>query len=201
MARREKFVLTEEQLDALLTWLDPNDRDEAAAHLVKIQNRLIMFFVGRASCEAEHLADMTINVVAKRVHDLSDYQGNKASYFGGVAKHVLQEEGRRARRSSEIDDYIRRFGFEAKVENDADDLHGNEERLHCLDKCIAALTEEDQRLAIEYHRYEKQQKILRRKDIADQLGLSVNALRIRMFRLRTRLFKCIEKCLEELAVN
>ena len=49
----------------------------------------------------------------------------------------------------------------------------------------------------EYYRDEKQQKIDHRKELAEQLGISENALRLRTFRLRGELTTCVKKCREK----
>ena len=48
---------------------------------------------------------------------------------------------------------------------------------------------------------EKRAKINFRKQMADRLGVGLNALRIRTYRIRTRLEECLIKCLAEATLD
>jgi hypothetical protein len=50
-------------------------------------------------------------------------------------------------------------------------------------------------LVLNYYRLEKQRKIDFRKSLALGLGISVNALRIRLHNIRASLEGCIEQCI------
>jgi DNA-directed RNA polymerase specialized sigma24 family protein len=68
------------------------------------------------------------------------------------------------------------------------------EQLHkCLDECLEQLDPESRELALDYYRFEKQVKIDFRKSLARGLGISVNALRIRLLNIRVSLEECIEQ--------
>jgi DNA-directed RNA polymerase specialized sigma24 family protein len=57
------------------------------------------------------------------------------------------------------------------------------------------LTEENRKLVIEYYQDERQAKIDHRKALAERLGIAINALRIRAFRIRASLQECVTNCL------
>ena len=48
---------------------------------------------------------------------------------------------------------------------------------------------------LDYYRWEKGKKIEAHKSLALRLGISANALRIKVHHLRNRLHACIEECL------
>ena len=66
----------------------------------------------------------------------------------------------------------------------------------CLRSCLQALSVENRELILGYYAKEKQAKIDRRSELAQQLGISVQNLRVRVFRVRALLHKCIEDCLQ-----
>jgi len=68
---------------------------------------------------------------------------------------------------------------------------------HCLERCIARLSEEDRALLLKDYGAKGQTQAERRKALADELGISLNALRIRVYRIRTALKECIEKCIQD----
>lgn len=180
---KKDWVLTQESFTALLAWLHP-DPNEAGKKYEDIRRRLIKIFGCRGCCEPEDLADESINRVIIRLKDIADsFTGDPALYFYGVANKVHQE-------------YVRRRPVPVPPLPDAepDDL---ERDYACLEKCLDTLTPANRELMIEYYREEKRAKIEHRKQLADQLGLALNALRIRAHRIRTVLQQCVQKCLAE----
>ena len=180
---KKDWVLTEESFKALLAWLDP-DPNEAGKKYEDIRRRLIKIFACRGCCEPEDLADESINRVIIRLKDIVDsFTGDPALYFYGVANKVHQE-------------YLRRrpVPVPPRPDDEPDDL---ERDYACLEKCLDTLTPANRELMIEYYREEKRAKIEHRKQLADQLGLALNALRIRAHRIRTVLQQCVQKCLAE----
>jgi len=68
------------------------------------------------------------------------------------------------------------------------------ERLHeCLDRCLEELSPENRDLILKYYQWEKQAKIEFRKKLAAELGVSANALKIRVYHIRKALGVCIEE--------
>ena len=73
----------------------------------------------------------------------------------------------------------------------------SERNLACLEKCVERLPQPDRNLVMAYYQLEKHAKIDHRKKLAEELGLGMNALRIRACRIRASLMKCTEDCLAE----
>jgi DNA-directed RNA polymerase specialized sigma24 family protein len=72
-------------------------------------------------------------------------------------------------------------------------------RLRCLERCLGKLPIQSQNLILKYYHDEKRAKIDRRKQLAEALGIPVNALRIRAHRIRTTLENCVRGCVTEAA--
>lgn len=70
-----------------------------------------------------------------------------------------------------------------------------QERIDCLRQCLAALPQKSRELITEYYEGEGSAKINRRKKLAANLGMQLNALRIRACRLREKLEECMGRCL------
>jgi DNA-directed RNA polymerase specialized sigma24 family protein len=182
----KEWVLTQAALDRLLAWLSP-DRDEAGAKYEAIRTRLIKIFTCRGCAEAEDLADETINRVVSRLADVSDgYVDDPAYYFYGVAKKVGLEYNKRKFRP-------------APPPPPPPPDEDVERELACLEQCMQALPAEQRRLVVEYYQGEKRVKINNRKRLARELGIAVNALRIRAHRIRGALQQCVEECLAQAA--
>lgn len=183
--------LTQEQFDRLLEWLDA-DRERAAARYALIQLRLIRFFATRGCVDAEYLADKTINIVASKVKVLTTYEGDRALFFYGVAKNVYWQDIRNPRNESLTD---------STIQPPAPPEPHEDLRATLLDECMENLRPEARSLLLSYEEEDKQAKIKRRKKLADELGLTINALRIKICRLHRQLRKCIERRLSEIPVR
>lgn len=182
--------LTPEDFDRLLRWLDLNP-EQAALRYEKTRVRLITFFVGGdCGCDAERLADEAFDRVSQKLKagQVSESDNrDKTFYFLGFAKNIRLEHLRQ-RKSTEITTQLKGV--------DIDNNPGTEEEFHCLDECMNKLTGENRRLVTDYYLFEKSAKIEHRRKIANQLGIDIKALRLRIYRLREQLKPCIENCLE-----
>ena len=82
-----------------------------------------------------------------------------------------------------------------------DVTHVDEGIYKCLDDCMQKLPEENRQLVLRYYQDEKKVKIDNRQILAEELGIAINALRIRAHRIRLLLRKCVQECTEQLPVN
>lgn len=189
---KKDWELTQEAFDKLLRWLDP-DRERAAIKYEEIRTRLIKIFTCRGCSDAEELADETINRVAGKIDEIvPDYEGDPTPYFYKVAHWVHQEYIRRKTRQVDVSPEA---ATGQAVNTDfwpADD----DAEYECLERCMGDLPAANSKLVLEYYRHEKQAKIDHRKRLAEELGIGVNALRIRVHRIRHELEKCLQICLE-----
>ncbi len=196
---KNQWVVTQQAFDSLLNWLDA-DRESAGSKYEKIRVRLIKIFTCRGCGEADDLADETINRVTAKLGEIAEsYSGDPALYFYGVAQKVHLEYLRKKPPLPESPKTSRDKGGRAiwPLET-ADEL---EHEFACLEQCIAALPAENRRLVLEYYQEEKRAKIDHRRMLADQLGIAVNALRIRAHRLRLQLQQCVNSCLDDLPAH
>ena len=65
-----------------------------------------------------------------------------------------------------------------------------------LEECMGQLRPEERKLILDYYQEEKQAKIDHRKKLAEGLGIGLNTLRIRVYRLRARLQECVEQLMK-----
>lgn len=176
-------TITPESFNALLAWLDLNS-SRAAERYEEIRRALIKIFVCRGCQEAEHLADETIDRVITKVPTIAaTYSGEPAFYFYAVARNVLREHLRVKYPPAPPPPPVQR--------SDTD-----EHKYDCLEECLAKLSPGERTLILEYYQAEKRAKIEHRKELAAELGIALNALRIRASRIRAVLCKCVKQCLE-----
>src|SRR6266404_41869 len=80
---------------------------------------------------------------------------------------------------------------------DFDPPEQKEREYECLERCMKVLTPGNRELMLEYYKEEKHAKIVHRRELATRLGVAVNALRIRAYRIRAGLQGCVENCLHQ----
>jgi len=74
-----------------------------------------------------------------------------------------------------------------------------EQKEECLRIALQELNAENRNLILQYYAAEGSEKITRRNDLAKTLGISVETLRVRAYRIRLTLQNTIDNCLEKLA--
>lgn len=181
-----------EAWNKFLTLLDA-DVDRAGEKYENIQRKLISFFECRKCLEAERLADVSINRVIRRHFEGEDIR-NPMGYLYGVAKIVFLEYLAEQRQQQEGHDYLTHTGEPTSERAGAD---GNDDLHVCFDGCMAELHAEDRKFIKQYYEELRRKKIDTRKSMAQELGISPNAITLRAFHMRERLRRCINKCLRK----
>ena len=179
-----KSHIRENRFENLLGWLD-SDREIAGHKYELIRLRLIKIFYARGCSTAEDLTDEVIDRVMGKIIFLADnYQGNKALYFYSVAKKVWLEHTRKPTTEE----------LPLNLAQEVASLEDFEIQYECLDKCLQCLTPEQREFVIEYYQSEKGRKIDERKELGEKMKISNEAMRIRVFRIRKKLQKCVLNC-------
>jgi DNA-directed RNA polymerase specialized sigma24 family protein len=141
--------------------------------------------------DAEELADETINRVARKVGEIAEsYQGDPALYFYGIAQKVCLEA---RRKKPEIASDVAPV-YQPVFDEESDESLS---RRNCLNKCLVTLADEERSIVVQYYASEDQININHRHQLAQRFGLTLNNLRVRAFRIRQRLQKCVQGCLQK----
>ncbi len=184
--------LTEERWEALIAQLDPDrDPDRAGDRYEEIRRKLVRLFEWRGCNDPESLADKTIDRVSRRLAEgvvlrSSDPYG----YFCGVAHLVYKE-------------YLREISREKTALEHGqwppptfpEDEEPPDRALECLRRCLDQLPRDKCDLMLRYH--QREDNIRNRQTLARDLGIPLNALRIRVHRVRRKLEDCVQKCLKQ----
>jgi DNA-directed RNA polymerase specialized sigma24 family protein len=172
--------LTAEGFEALLAWLDP-DPKKAGELYVAIRYKLARFIEWRGCYEAEELADETLNRVARWLLA----QGppgvdDRYNFCHGFARKVLQEYWRRVHRPPKPQP--------PAVEPEPEE---EDQLLDALRRCLDRLPGDDRRLILRY--YDGEDRIRHRRQLAQERGLTLNALRIQAHRVRLKVLACMQR--------
>jgi DNA-directed RNA polymerase specialized sigma24 family protein len=178
-------LITAAGLARLLARLDA-DTERAALEYERLRRALIKFFDWRGAWLPEECADEALDRLARKLDEtiVEDVR----NYAHGIARLVLLERRRQPVLSS-IDGEVVLSSVQATPPDDE-----NERLRDCFDRCLEDFPSDIRTLVLGYYQGERGDKISNRRQLAATLGLSDNALRSRVQRLRDRLERCVQTC-------
>jgi len=175
--------------EVLLDFLGGGDAGARAQRYREVRDRVEAFFRWRGLGDAAGLADETLDRVARRAQAGEVRTAAPYAFVAGVARMVALEAGRKERREVTLEDRP----LAAPPPDEPED----ELRLRALDACLEALVKAERDLVMRYYRDDGPSRIAGRQRLAESLGTTVEALRVRAFRLRARLETCVGNRLGE----
>jgi len=181
--------VTPEEFEALLAHLAP-DREQAGARYQELRRRLVRLFGWRLYEAPEDLADEAIDRVARRIVEGKVIRFGFA-YLCGVARNVAQEKLRERQREQYLAAILAAL---AAPDPEPEPASEAGRRRACFYACLAGLPADQRRLILQYH--QESARIASRQRLAHELGIGLNALRIRAHRVRRKLEDCCFRCLE-----
>jgi DNA-directed RNA polymerase specialized sigma24 family protein len=175
--RKEPFVLQRESFDCLLHALDP-DRQAASEEYERLRARLVRFFDWQGAYEPDRLADISLDRLAMKL-----YRGEQIldvrNYLHGIARMVLREWRNQRQREDMLINKGARGLSEAAPEPESDEL------FTALEQALAELPGDQRDLMLRYYSAVSHgEQVALRLRMAGEIGISANALRNRMLRLR-----------------
>jgi DNA-directed RNA polymerase specialized sigma24 family protein len=159
------------------------DRATASAEYERMRQRLIRFFSIQQTRSPEDLADEAFNRIARRIAEGEQIR-NAQQYLSGVARVLLLEERYKRRREEQA---------MRMVANAGRDSAGDDALPAALEACLETLPARSREMLQKYYSAEGRARIAARQQMADEMGMELNALRNRALRLRDRLEECIQR--------
>jgi RNA polymerase sigma factor (sigma-70 family) len=184
-------VIPPESFEEILTWLSA-DREVAGEMYVQLRQDLGRIFVWRRCVDPEGLTDEVFDRVARKVHVVRQtYEGDPRLYFRAVANNLIKETFKKIATHVSLE--------EVDLPNQPETNSDGEDIADCLQRCLRTLNCERRDLILTYYAKDKQAKIDHRQELAQRLGISIEALRVKVYRIRESLEKCIVRCIERKA--
>lgn len=182
--------ITAPSLARLLARLHP-DPEQAGHEYERLRRVLVKFFDWRGAAAPEECADQALDRLARKLDETT--VEDLRSYVHGIARFVLLER-QRGPVFSPIEGNPKVISIPAAPPSD-----GADRLQDCFDRCLAGIPEEGRSLVVRYYEGERHAKISNRRRLAEGLGVSENALRSRVQRLRDRLEQCVQTCVSRKA--
>lgn len=167
--------------DALLARLD-TDRARAGEKYEELRRRIIQLLAWRGSSHPEELGDEVLRRAGKNLVS-GEVVRNLEAYCAGIVRLVLLEDVNNRREIPLAGLHGQLAAPEAVTEDDP--------RLRAFDSCLARLSESNRQLILSYYACDGGEKVRQRRALASSLGMPLNALRIRAFRIRAAMERCI----------
>jgi len=166
--------------EALLLRFEPGFTDSGKRYK-QLRLKMVKFFGWKRCEDPESLADETIGRMVKNLNaGEALHIDNPYAYIYAIAKHVFMEYLREKRKR------------EAMINNLPDHLQSHsEEEEDCRKECLRGLSRDNRSLLQRYYAGEEA-----RARLAESLDLTLNALRLRIHRLKQELRACEERCLD-----
>jgi DNA-directed RNA polymerase specialized sigma24 family protein len=141
--------------------------------------KLLKFFAWRHCEDPDNLADETISRLLKNVRARQEISAdNPYSYVYAIASHVFMEYLRAKKKSGVVIDIDEMGDLAVSVAVD-----------DCKRQCLKQLSEEKRELLARYYLDDDE-----RDNIAQEQGLTLNALRLQVHRIKHWLRRCWEDC-------
>lgn len=180
--------------EKLLAFLN-DDRVRAGEEYERARRKLIIFFEGwRQGLLAPELADRTLDIVARRLEEgVHVKTESRMGFVLGVARNVLRDHLKTPKHT-----LIRTDVVSPAKKGSA----GDAQRFHCFEHCMSrALSDLERELILSFYQEERRRKIENRSDMALRLGITPEALRSRMHRIRVKLETCVGGCMQSQRPN
>ena len=191
----------------LLVTLDP-DSDRAAKEYNRLYRALTRYLQNHGSWSPEEHADETLEILCRKITEgVSIIEIN--SYARAVASNVLKRAMQKERKFESLENdpinspqdlstrhtLVELVSFEAWQESETKEPEELQQaKGECLRICWKKLPVEDRQLMMEYDPRQGHDRV-RREALAKQYGITPNQLRVTIHRIRERLRRCYDDCL------
>jgi RNA polymerase sigma factor (sigma-70 family) len=187
VANGEESVGEKGKFTKFLFSLDP-DRDSAGKKYEVLRMKLISYFDWRQCPFPEDHADEALTRVIRKL-EAGEELRDASTYVFGVARMMLLEIARRTAKERVA---LNQMPPAPSIDPESADM---QDRIECLRQCLSALPQQSRELITQYYEDDGAAKIKRRRELAESLGMQLNALRIRACRLREKIEDCMGRCL------
>lgn len=165
-------------LDELFKFLEP-DLQSTEEGFWQCRFKLIKFFAWRYCEDPANLADETVSRLLKNVRAGQEISAdNPYSYVYGIAMNVYKEYLRARKKAALLTDI-----------DEAREAAGQPVTDDCKKECFGQLPREKREMLARYYMEDDE-----RDEIARELGLTLNALRLQVHRIKQGLRRCREDC-------
>lgn len=178
-ARRDATIPPDAAETTFYRLLEALDRHpgRAAERYVLLARRLATFFETRGAYRPDECADRTLEIAGRRLAG-GEQVDNISAYCEGIARLLLMESRRRRERDRAV---LQELAAGRRHREPQEEHRDN------FDRCLESLPERSRELILAYYGGVGGGRSADRRELADRLGIPLNALRIRAHRVRAKM--------------
>jgi DNA-directed RNA polymerase specialized sigma24 family protein len=194
--KKKDWSLTPEAFSKFLEWLDEGV-DSGGQKYLEIRQRLVAYFDRKNCLTPDEFADETLNRVSRRLEEEGAIETKTPAKFCYITARFVFLESLRAkdRKDVPLDDALRKTSDDSfAILKTDEEKETKEKMLNCLEQCTNGLDAANRNIIVHYYYGKERVKIEKRRSLAENLGISMNALTIRACRIRDKLEACVKKC-------
>jgi len=193
---QDKADLTLASSERLFAWLGP-DREQAEARYAILRRKLVLYFSRHRVSDPENLADETFFRAIKYLQSKT-VDTTPEPFLLGVARNILLEEYRRPAHSSgiQVEDLASLVAPNEQSRIAEEELRTK--RAECMQKCLSVLLPQQRELILKYYSLRLQPSKFNKEveELASHLGINMQALYVRIHRIKQQLSACLDECVE-----
>ncbi len=199
LPNKKSWQASPEAFSRLLHWLDGGNDSQGVRYEV-MRQRLMQYF-DRKNCQSP-LADETLQRVMKWLDEHNktlDEEPAKVCFntVRFVFHEYLRKQGNTPVTLTALPPARKPMTNPVRVADLQAEKNEHERQLQCLEKSAQKLAADDRDLIVRYYYGEQRVKLDNRKLLANEFGLTANALVIKACRIRDKLRGCVTNCLCE----
>lgn len=180
--KKSAWQLTPTALEKFLRHMDASHA-RAGEQYQNLHQKLVRYFEWQGCHTPHESADTTLDRAIQKVEE-GAHVPNIPRFVNGIARNVLKEYWKWKKTHQEVP--LDSVAEPVRREPDGDD----EVLIQCIERCLERLPGERRTLLLEYLGGDH------REALAERHGLSLNALRLRVFHLKDRLRECAKRCVD-----
>ena len=182
-------------LKALFALLDQQNSGNEIEKYEAMRLKLLTYFRFHHVLDPDAAADEAIDRVVEmlgrshEIHSLPAYLFTVARHLVGELKRTQKYELEKLSELSRVESFISQSDYFSDHERQIMAL--KEARLECLEICLQKLAPGERELIRQYY---ASGDGFSKENLARKLGIEMNTLRIRAFRIRMKLLPCVREC-------
>lgn len=174
----------DQHFSRLLTFLCPEDPDEAGRRYLRLHQKLVGYFQFRGVADPVAAADEALDRAARRIAEGAEVP-DIDKFCIGIARFIIKEGWRINNRESAA--FLQFLEQHDQAPNEVD-------RFSLMKTCFEQLSQNDRQLLSSYCAAPSGRARARyRVELAEQLNFSVTAMRVRVTRVRRNLDDCVKE--------
>lgn len=155
---------------------------------IELRRGLVCFFRWQGSRDPEGQAQEALLILIRRTREGAKID-NHGAFAHGIAVRLIAREREAQHAAVPVEELTGREQASVPIS-----VNASEAMLDCISTCLGRLKPSQRHLLEAYFSHSRAAKVRSRKELARRLGVSLDALRVRVHRLLSAMRPCVVEC-------